>query len=198
MRWPFPGYPVRVPDQLPRDPSVRIDADVDGLDDLRQALEAVAPPRVLRFVLQRLVLVDSGRPAGIHDVVDAILDGGGNLLSLSLRDAIAADPATAVQVESARGRVDAWLDAHDAAARESTEIVLDADGGHEVRVAFDLDVAPGARGGHPTHPALHDGTYHVTHRAPDLDALRDRVLAAQERPLPRWMRRVRSAITRRD
>lgn len=185
------------PTELPRDVSVPVDGDIDGLPELRDALDGVAPPHTVRYVLQRVDLVEQGRPAGTHDVIDAILDCDGNLVRLSLRDAIARDRAAAAAVGTSRARVDAWLDAHDAAARDVTEIVMDADGGHEVRVAFDVEVSPAEALAEPAHPAIHDGTYHATHRAPDLDALRDRLEAERQGRLPRAWQRLRAALSRR-
>lgn len=186
-----------MPSQLPRDVSVPVEGDIDGLAALREALEAIAPAHAVRFVLQRVDLIEHGGPAGSHDVIDAILDCDGNLVRLSLRDAVAQDRAASAAVGAARARVDTWLDAHDAAARDVTEIVLDADGGHEVRVAFGVEMSPAEAVAEPAHPAIHDGTYHRTHRAPDLDALRDRLEAGRRRRLPRAWERLRGALARR-
>lgn len=183
---------------LPRDVSVPIDGEVDGIDALRTALDAIAPSHAVRYVVQRLALTESGRPAGELDVVDALLACEGNVVVLRLAGALAQDPEAARAVAQARRRIDAWLDAHDAAGREATEIVLDADGGHEVRVAFDLDVSPAEATERPAHPAVHDGTYHATHRSPDLDALRDRLADAERTRVQRIWSRLRAAITRRD
>ena len=185
-------------DRLPRDVSVPVDGDVDGLDQLRAALDAVAPPHAVRYVLQRLGLTEAGRPAGAHEVIDALLDCEGNMVVMPLADALEAAPEAQGEVTAARERIDAWLDEHDAAGRDATEVVLDADGAGEVRIAFGLEVSPAEATAVPAHPAVHDGAYHATHLSPDLDALRDRLLEESLGRRRRLWRRLRTAITRRD
>lgn len=185
-------------DRLPRDVSVPVEGQVDGLDALRAALDAVAPQHAVRYVVQRLALTDAEGPAGAHDTIDALLDCEGNMVVMPLAEALDAAPDARRAAVAARARIDAWLDEHDAAGRDATEIVLDADGGQEVRVAFGLEVSPAEAAAVPAHPAVHDGAYHATHLSPELDALRDRLLEGSLGTAERLWRRVRSAITRRD
>ena len=106
-------------DRLPRDVSVPVDGDVDGLDQLRAALDAVAPPHAVRYVLQRLALTEAGRLAGAHEVIDALLDCEGNMVVMPLADALEAAPEAQGEVAAADRRRERLL-AELAAARNTT------------------------------------------------------------------------------
>src|SRR5699024_3947585 len=73
---------------------------------------------------------------------------------------------------------------------DSLEVVLDADGAGQVRIAFGLDVTREEAAGSPAHPAVHGGGHHITPHAPELDELRERLTG----PGPGLLRRIRESI----
>lgn len=155
---------------------------------IAELLTPAAPQGTLRIVLQRLELHDQGAPAGALEVVDAIVDVDGVLVSLSLEEHLRSDAALAARLDSALEQLHADLAAQGVVGADSVELVLDADGERRVRIAFGLEVSPQEARELPRPPAVHDGSHHILAEAPALDALRDRLIAAQD-SLPRRLRR---------
>lgn len=182
----------------PPDPSVRVDGEVEGLPALRRATATVFPSGVIRTIAVRVALVRGTESAGRHRLVEVVLDAEGNPAALSLQDVLRADPLTDRRVEQALDTVDAWLDAHGYAGRDVTEVILDADGGHEVRIAFGVEVSPEDVAASPPHPSVHGARFHLTHCAPDLEALRDRLRRDRTPRLRRLLHRIRLAVTRSE
>lgn len=156
-----------------------------AVSEIRGLLVPHAPVGTLRLVLQRLCLHEQGRPVGEHQVIDAITDVSGNLVAMPLGELVRADPATSAALDGAIARLRSDLDADGATGADGLEVVLDADGEHRVLVTFALDVTREEVRERPRHPAVHDGNHHITHDAPTLDELRDRIAAPAAGPLRR-------------
>lgn len=175
------------------DRSVAVEVPVELMEALRRSLEPVAPRCAVRLVVVEVTLRGPGGSEQ-RRIIDAVTDAEGNLVLLALGDRLHADQTASRAVDQALGRIGAWLDAHDCADRDATELVLDADGACEARVTFDLDIRPAEAPPHGSHDAIHGGAFHIAHRAPDLDALRDRLHLQRLHPVRRWLR----TITGRD
>lgn len=186
------------PSATPPDPSVNDEGDVDGMPALRRAVAAVSPTGVIRTIAVRAALVRGTESVGCHRLLEVVVDADGNPAALSLQDALRADPVAARRIERALDVVDAWLDAEGYAGRDVTEVVLDADGAQEVRVAFGVEIAPEDVATSPTHPSVHDAKHHLMHRAPDLEALRDRLRVRRTPRLRRLVHRIRLVVTRSE
>lgn len=141
--------------------------------------------------------MERGADVGSHLVVCAVLNAGGNLVPMSLTSTLARKPEEAAAVEAAFAHIEAALDGDGALGRDTTEVVMDADGAEEVRIGFGVEVAPSEVDQEPQHPAVHDGDYHATHRAPDLEDLRDRLHEASRPMMLRWWDRLRAALPAR-
>ena len=172
--------------------AVAWDGGGSDLAALREMLFAHAPAGALRMVVQQLTLHEHGKRTGVHEVIDAITDVGGNLVAIPLVEAVRADPVSArldVVLQRLRSEITAEL----GTAPDSLEVVIDADGSRQVLLVLAAEVAPAEVSGGSTHPALHDGRHHVLHHAPALDELRDRLAGPPSTPL----RRIWDAVTGR-
>lgn len=159
-----------------------------AVQDLRGLLVALAPEGALRIVLQRLALHESSRPVGEHEVLDVVADVEGNLVSVPLTGRVREDPHLAEALDEAVTRLRHDVLASGAEGLDSLEVILDADGNQQVRIAFGLDVTPAEAEGSPPHPAVHGGAHHITQHAPALDELRDRLAEPGPGPLRRIWR----------
>lgn len=169
------------------------DGQSSGVQDLRDLLVALAPEGAVRIVLQRLALHEGSRPVGELEIIDAVTDVGGNLVSVPLRGRVREDPLLARALDEAVTRLRHDVLAGGAEGLDSLEVILDADGGQQVRIAVGLDVTPAEAEGSPPHPAVHGGAHHITQHAPALDELRDRLAGPQPGPL----RRIKRMLTGR-
>ncbi|MFC7376118.1 hypothetical protein ACFQRD_12655 [Brachybacterium sp. GCM10030268] len=145
----------------------------------------------LRIVVQQVTVREQGRESGIHEVIDAITDVGGNLVSIPLTASVRGDEPTSARLDTAIERLRADIAADLAVAVDSLEVVLDGDGAHQVRVAFAVEVSAGELTTRSAHPALHDGAHHIVHHAPALEELRDRLAGPPPGPLRRALEAVR-------
>ena len=163
---------------------------------LREAVMPHAAVGVLRVVLQQLVLHEEGREAGRHEVIDEIVDVGGNLVASPMRESVRADPAASVALDGALAQLRADISAELHATVDSLEVVLDRDGRHEVRLLLSAEVSPRELAEGPAPEALHDGDHHIRHQSPALEELRDR-LAVPSGPLRRVLDGLRERLVRR-
>ncbi|HJB09008.1 MAG TPA: hypothetical protein H9786_00525 [Candidatus Brachybacterium merdavium] len=161
------------------------DGESSAVQDLRDLLVPLAPEGALRIVLQRLALHESSRPVGEHEVLDVVADVEGNLVSVPLRGRVREDPPLARALDETVTRLRHDVLDSGAEGLDSLEVILDADGSQQVRIAFGLDVTPAEAEGSPLHPAVHGGAHHITQHAPVLDELRDRLAGPQPGPLRR-------------
>lgn len=191
-----PEYPE--PQDLLASAAVRVDGDIDGVAALRRAVDGVSPQGVVRVVVQLVRPLDWPAGDAPWRLVDVVVEADGNLADLSLLGALAQDSRAAERVETALRRIEGWLDGHGRAGRDVTEIVLDADGAVEVTVSHGVGVAVEELAAVPPHPALHGAVFHITHRSPDLDALRDRLRDGRIPRVRRALRRLRLAVTRQE
>ncbi|MGP9538206.1 hypothetical protein ACT3SP_09340 [Brachybacterium sp. AOP43-C2-M15] len=184
------------PDDRAPDDHVTWDGRSTAVGALRDVLVEHAPTGALRLVLQRLALHEQGRPAGTHESIDAILDVHGNLVSMSIAAAVRSDPSSSARFERAVSTLRADVAADLEAEADSLEVVLDADGTQRVMVMLSADVSPQevAERSHPR--ALHGGPHHITHHAPALDELRDRLAAPSPGPMRRAWSAVRAGLRR--
>lgn len=151
------------------------DGASSAVDDLREMLVALAPEGALRVILQRVALHEQGRPVGEHEVIDVVADVEGNLVSVPLTGRVRADPPLARALDDAVDRLRRDIAGSGAEGVDSVEVILDADGRGQVQIAVGLDVTPAEAEDRPPHPAVHNGAHHITHYAPVLDDLRDRL-----------------------
>jgi hypothetical protein len=172
------------------------DGSPRALARLREAVTPHAPVGVLRVVLQQLVLHEEGREVGRHEVIDAILDVGGNLVAVPMRESLRADAAASAALDGALAQLRADIAEELGAAPDSLEAVLDRDGRREVRLMLAAEVSPAELAQQPAPDLLHDGDFHVRHSAPALDELRDRLAAPPQSPLRRVLGELRARITR--
>lgn len=164
---------------------------------LRDAVMPHAPAGVLRVVLQQLALHEEGREVGRHEVIDAILDVGGNLVAVSMLESVRADAAASAALDGALAQLRADIAEELHAAPDSLEAVLDGDGGREVRLMLAAEISPGELAQRPAPDLLHDGDFHVRHGAPALDDLRDRLAAPPTCRLRRVLGGLRERFVRR-
>ncbi|APX33784.1 hypothetical protein BH708_14890 [Brachybacterium sp. P6-10-X1] len=164
---------------------VRWDGSPEVLTRIRDLLISHSSRGTLRIVLQQLTLHEGGKQTGIHEVIDAVLDVGGNLVATSLAPSVREDPQAATRLDAALARLRAEVVAQTEAQPEALEVVIDGDGRREARIAFDLEISAQDLADHHPHPALRDGAHHILHEAPALDELRDRLSA----PPPSLLRR---------
>lgn len=169
----------------------RWNGDTPAVGDLREMLVLLAPEGALRVIFQRLSLREQGRLVGEHEVIDVIADVEGNLVSVPLTGRVRADPPLARALDEAADRLRGDIAASGADGVDSIEVVLDADGTRQVYIATGLDVTPAEAEERPPHPAVHNGAHHITHYAPVLDDLRDRLAEPPAGP----MRRLWDALT---
>lgn len=164
---------------------VRWDGSPEVLTRIRDLLISHSSRGTLRIILQQLTLHEGGQEAGVHEVIDAVLDVGGNLVATPLGPSVREDPRTAARLDAALARLRAEVVGQMGAQPEALEVVIDGDGHREARIAFALEVSAQDLTDHRPHPALRDGARHILHEAPALDELRDRLSA----PPPSLLRR---------
>src|SRR5690625_439541 len=151
------------------------DGESSAVQDLRDLLVPLAPEGAVRIVLQRLALHESSRPVGEHEVLDVVADVEGNLVSVPLRGRVREDPPLARALDETVTRLRHDVLDSGAEGLDSLEVILDADGSQQVRIAFGLDVTPAEAEGSPLHPAVHGGAHHITQHAPVLRSEERRV-----------------------
>lgn len=156
------------------------DGSSPAVDRICDVLVTHTPAGGLRLVLQQLTLHTHGRDAGRHESIDSIVDVEGNLVVVPLVAAVREDPAISARLDSALGELRAAITADLGSDVDSLEVIADADGSRRVMVVLSVEVAPEEIAAGSTHPALHDGVHHISHHAPALEDLRDR-LAGPER-----------------
>ena len=139
------------------------DGESSAVQDLRDLLVPLAPEGALRIVLQRLALHEHE-----HEVLDVVADVEGNLVSVPLRGRVREDPPLARALDETVTRLRHDVLDSGAEGLDSLEVILDADGSQQVRIAFGLDVTPAEAEGSPLHPAVHGGAHHITQHAPVL------------------------------
>lgn len=159
----------------------------EAVPEIRDLLLAHTSAGTLRIVLQQLILREDGREVGVHEVIDAVTDVGGNLVTFSLLDSVHADPQGAARLEAAIRRLREDIAADPAQPIDSLVVIIDGDGNHRVRLASGLEISAQEAA---THPALRDGAHHITHESPALDELRDRLAG----PPPSLLRRGRDLV----
>ncbi|MGP9683200.1 hypothetical protein [Brachybacterium sp. AOP3-A1-3] len=158
-----------------------------AIPEIRDLLVAHTSAGTLRIVLQQLTLREDGREVGVHEVIDAVTDVGGNLVTFSLRASVHGDLEDAARLETAIRRLREDIAADPARPIDSLVVLIDGDGHHRVNVDSGLEVSPQDVA---THPALRDGAHHITHESPALDDLRDRLAS----PPPGVLRRGRDLV----
>lgn len=151
----------------------------------------------LRVIIQQLALHEQGRPAGRHELIDLVLDVGGNLVALPVRDVLRAGEQGSAGLDAMLEVLRADVTADLGAAPDSLELVVDADGTVRVLVELESEVAAAELAADPRHPALHGGAFHIAHHAPGLEDLRDRLAGAPTGPVGRVVARVRDLLRRR-
>lgn len=157
---------------------------------IRDAVIPHASAGALRVVLQQLALRDEDGAAGIHEVIDAIVDVGGNLVVMPIAGTVRADPHSSSALDTALARLREDLVSDLGSSVDSLEVIMNADTTQRVRCMLSVDVSPEEVAGRPPHPALHDGRHHISHHAPALDELRDRLTA----PAPGLLQRIRGVL----
>lgn len=175
---------------MERSEPVTWDGTSPAVESIRDAVIEHTAAGALRLVLQRLTLHREGRPAGTHEVIDAIVDVGGNLVVMPLAETVRADPASSSALDTGFARLRADLEADLGTTVDSLEVITNADGTRQVRFVLSVDVSPEEVTGRPPHPAVHDGRHHISHHAPALDDLRDRMAG----PPPGLLRRLRDRL----
>lgn len=160
-------------------------------DILQDLLLPLAPEGTLRVAIQRLRLHEQGAPTGEHEVVDAVVDIAGNLVAVSMQDAVRADAGRAQQLDDAILALRADVEETGAVGADSLEIVMDVDGAIAVGLGFGVEIARAELTEGARHPALHDGAFHVRHSAPQLEELRERLAPPEPNALRRWWDRIR-------
>lgn len=156
------------------------DGSSPAVDRIRDVLVAHTPAGGLRLVLQQLTLRAHGREAGRHESIDSIVDVEGNLVVVPIAASVREDPTISARLDSALDDLRAAIAADLGTEVDSLEVIADADGARRVMVVLSVEVAPEEIAAGSTHPAIHDGVHHISHHAPALDDLRDR-LAGPER-----------------
>ncbi|WP_341857032.1 hypothetical protein [Brachybacterium sp. GPGPB12] len=122
---------------------------------VRDAVVGHAATGTPRLVVQRLALHEEGREVGVHEIIDAILDVGGNLVAYPVREAVRADAAASAALDGALAQPRADIAEELTSAVDSLEVVLDRDGRREVRSLLAGRGLPGRAGGRsrPRRPA---------------------------------------------
>lgn len=161
-----------------------------AVERIRDALIPHASAGALRVVLQQLALHEEGRAVGTHEVIDTIVDVGGNLVVVPIADTVRADPGSCAALDRALAHLRTDLEAGPGTAVDSLEVIIDADSTRRVRFTLSVEVSPEEVAGRPPHPALHDGRHHIVHHAPSLEDLRDRLAA----PPPGMLQRLRGMV----
>lgn len=164
---------------------------------VRDAVVGHAATGTLRLVVQQLALHEEGREVGVHEIIDAIVDVGGNLVAYPVREAVRADAAASAALDGALAQLRADIAEELTSGVDSLEVVLDRDGRREVRLLLEVEVSPGELEDDPAPDALHDGDFHIHHYAPALDDLRDRVAEPAPSPLRRVLGRMRVSLAHR-
>lgn len=167
------------------------DGSSPAVELIRDAVFPHVSAGALRVVLQQLALRDEGGAAGTHEVIDAIVDVGGNLVVMPIAEAVRADPESSSALDAALARLREELSADLGTRVDSLEVIMNADTTRRVRFMLSVDVSPEEVTGRPPHPALHDGRHHISHHAPALDELRDRMAT----PPPGLLQRVRGVLS---
>jgi hypothetical protein len=166
------------------------DGSSRAVDEIRDLVIGHASAGTLRIILQQLTLREGGRAVGVHEVIDAVTDVGGNLVTIPLIEAVRADVESSTRLDAAIARLRADIAADVEAEVDGLEVVLDGDRRRQVRIVLALEISPEDVSGGHVHPALHDGAHHIHHHAPVLDDLRDRLSG----PPPSMPRRVWDAL----
>ncbi|WP_193105060.1 hypothetical protein [Brachybacterium sp. FME24] len=169
-----------------------------ALVEIGDLLVAYVPEGTLRVLLQQLTLHEGTREVGTHEVIDAVTDVGGNLVTFPLVDAVRADDRTSSRLDAAIARLRSDIAEETRAQVEGLEVTIDGDGSRRVRIAFALEISPQDLIDDPAHPALRDGAHHVRHDAPTLDDLRDRLAGPAPSLLQRGWEAVRGWVRRGD
>lgn len=172
------------------DDHVAWDGTSPAVTTIRDLLVAQASAGALRLVLQQLTLHEQGRRAGTHESMDAIIDVGGNLVAVPIAEAVRADPATSARLDAALTQLRAAIAEELGTGVDSLEVIADADGTRRVMLVLSVEVSPQELADGAVHPALHGGAHHISHHAPVLDDLRDRVTA----PAPGRLRQLWDAV----
>ncbi len=190
---------VTVPEEAmppaPEPRTVRWDGAQPAMQAIRRALAPLCPPGGLRLCYQLIDLHEQGKPAGSHEVIDVVLDVEGNLVAMSLREAVRRDAQISARLDSALASLRAELDAQGLVGRDALEVVLDADESSEVGILFGLEMGPQDVSGPDRHPAIHDGDHHIIHNAPELEELRDRFSQPEPEPLRRLLSAIREQFS---
>lgn len=152
---------------------------------LREVLIPCAPSGMLRLVVQRLALTEKGTPAGEHEVISSVADVDGNLVAVPLRESVRADRGRAHAIDAAIAQLRQDLVADGTGDVDSLEIIVDADGTEQVRIARDLEVSPRDLYDGDPSDVVHDGDHHIARHAPALEDLRDRLAEQSSSPLRR-------------
>ncbi|MCT1430375.1 hypothetical protein M3G50_06355 [Brachybacterium muris] len=163
---------------------------------LRELLTPCAPSGMLRLVVQRLSLVEHGRPAGEHEVISSVADVDGNLVAVPLRESVRADRGRADAVDAAIAQLRQDLAADGLIDVSGLEVIIDADGTEQVRIARDLEVAPSDLHDGDPFDTVHDGDHHITRHAPALEDLRDRLAEQSTSPLRRAWESLQDVLRR--
>lgn len=169
-----------------------------ALAEIGDLVAAHVPEGTLRIVLQQLTLHDGTRQVGIHEVIDAVTDVGGNLVTFPLVDSVRAEGRTSTRLDAATARLRADIAEETQAQVDGLEVTIDGDGRRRVRIAFALEISPQDLVDDPAHRALRDGAHHVRHDAPALDDLRDRMAGPPPSLLQRGAAAVRGWLRRSD
>jgi hypothetical protein len=169
----------------PGDGHVAWDGSPRTIGAVREEMLAQAPAGALRLVLQQLALHEQGRETGRHETIDAITDVGGNLVTMSIGEALRADPEAGARLDAALDRLRQDVAADLGTAPDSLEVIVDADGTRRVMLVLSIDVSAQDLAADTPHPALHGGAHHISHHAPALDELRDRLAGPDPGPLRR-------------
>lgn len=186
---------------MPNHACAPLDADLSQfpqLSELRELLRTIKPGGTLRCVVVEIVPTLGGRGTDRCRILDAVLDVDGNLMTMALGGEATTPPGAQAAINATLDDIGAELDRLGWEGRDGFEVILDADGGQELRLVLGVEVSREELLEVPRPPTIHDGSHHVHHRAFELDALRDRVRDQRLHPVRRWARRLRAGITRRD
>lgn len=171
--------------------SLPVEANSAALNQLARLFEDLTPAGTLRVILQQIPLREDDREAGVHEVLEAVADVGGNLVVIPLREQVRGHAEHSRTLDLALTRLRADLVTVGAPTAETLELWIDADGERRVLVTRGLALTPQQLCELPSPEALHDGAHHVTYDAPALDELRDRMRPPGPGPMGRaldWFR----------
>lgn len=164
--------------------------------EARRLLSHAPVDGALRLVIQQLRLQEQGSEVGRHELIDLVLDVGGNLVALHVRDMLREGTAGPAGLDAMLDVLRADVTADLGTEPDSLELVVDADGEVRVLVVLECEVTPAEIEADPRHPALHGGAYHIAQDAPGLEDLRDRLAAPRQGVLARLVDTVRERLGR--